>query len=254
MREAVSTPPTSYTAELSHVTKSYRRRHLGRLTVARGIEDVSLGVKTGEVFGLLGLNGAGKTTAIKLLLGLLFPTQGEARLFQIPLPNRLVMRRIGYLPELPMLYKYLTVGELLELYGGLSDMTPEDIRRRAPEVIAAIGLGGQERKRLKEYSKGMLQRAGLAQALLHNPDLLILDEPQSGLDPLGLKEMRQLMLQLNGQGKTILFSSHNISEAEKICHRVGILQEGRLSRILERKDWDGREGRLEELFLETIHA
>jgi ABC-2 type transport system ATP-binding protein len=251
MREAVSTAPA---AELSNVTKTYRRSHLGRLTVSRGVENLSIQVRPGEIFGLLGLNGAGKTTAIKLLLGLLFPTQGETRLFDTPLPNREVMRRVGYLPELPMLYKYLTVGELLTLYGELSDMSPEAIRERLPQAIQDIGLGPHQHKRLKEYSKGMLQRAGLAQAILHHPDLLVLDEPQSGLDPLGLRDMRNLLIKQNSQGKTIFFSSHNISESEKICHRVAILHEGRLVRILDKKEWEGGEGRLEKLFLETVHA
>jgi ABC-2 type transport system ATP-binding protein len=253
MREAVN-ESSLLAAELSHVTKFYRRRHLGKLTLTRGVEDISLGVRPGEIFGLLGLNGAGKTTAIKLLLGLLFPTQGEAKLFQVRLPDRAVMRRVGYLPELPTLYKYLTIGELLNLYGSLSNLTPEQIRDRSRSVINDIGLEPHQSKRLGEYSKGMQQRAGFAQALLHDPDLLILDEPVSGLDPLGLKEMRQLLVRLNEQGKAIFFSSHIISEAEKICHRVGILHQGRISRVLDRKDWEGHEGRLEELFLETIHA
>jgi len=121
-------------------------------------------------------------------------------------------------------------------------------------VIQQVGLATHTKKRLGEYSKGMLQRAGLAQALLHDPDLLVLDEPVSGLDPLGLKDMRQLLLDLNHQGKTIFFSSHIISEAEKLCHRVGILHEGRLARTIEKPEWSGKEGRLEELFLEVIHA
>ncbi len=241
-------------AELSKVTKTYRRRHLGRLTVTRGVDGISLSVREGEIFGLLGLNGAGKTTTIKLLLGLLFPSQGEARLFRTRLPNQQVMQRIGYLPELPTLYKYLNIRELLQLYGSLSDLSEKHARQRADQVIHQIGLGPHQHKPLKDYSKGMLQRAGLAQALLHNPDLFILDEPVSGLDPLGLKEMRELLLQLNEHGKTIFFSSHIISEAEKICHRVGIMHQGQLSRVLEKKEWSGHEGRLEELFLETIHA
>jgi len=254
MREAVIETSSTLAAELLHVTKFYRRRHLGRLTVTRGIEDVSLDIRKGEVYGLLGLNGAGKTTTIKLLLGLLFPSAGEARLFDTPLPNRAIMHRIGYLPELPTLYKYLTIVELLNLYGELSDMPPDQRRARIPQVIQDIGLEPHQKKHLREYSKGMLQRAGLAQALLHNPDLLILDEPVSGLDPLGLKEMRSLLQRLNAQGKTIFFSSHIISEAEKLCHRVAILQDGRLDRVFERREWTGRDGRLEELFLETIHA
>jgi ABC-2 type transport system ATP-binding protein len=253
MRETITSPIPS-AAELFQVTKFYRRRHLGKLTVTRGIENVSLQIRQGEVFGLLGLNGAGKTTTIKLLLGLLFPSQGTAQLFSTALPNRQVMHRIGYLPELPTLYKYLTIGELLELYGHLSDMPDVELKERLPRIIQEMGLQPHTRKHLRDYSKGMLQRAGLAQALLHDPDLLILDEPVSGLDPLGLKDMRQLLQRLNGEGKTLFFSSHIISEAEKLCHRVGILHEGKLARILERKEWDGQEGRLEELFLETIHA
>ena len=124
----------------------------------------------------------------------------------------------------------------------------------AEKYAAQVGLAAHPNKRLGEYSKGMLQRAGLAQALLHDPQLLVLDEPVSGLDPLGLKDMRQLLLELNQQGKTIFFSSHIISEAEKLCHRVGILHQGRMARVIEKKEWSGREGHLESLFLETIHA
>lgn len=254
MREAVSAMSTASAAHLNNVTKVYRRRHLGKLTITPGVEDISLQLQNGEVFGLLGLNGAGKTTTIKLLLGLLFPTRGEVRLFDAPLPNLEVMRRVGYLPELPSFYKYLTVDELLTLYGSLSDLSSNDIRQRSNTVLAQVGLTAHTRKRLGEYSKGMLQRAGLAQALLHDPQLFVLDEPVSGLDPLGLKEMRQLLQDLNRRGKTIFFSSHIISEAEKLCHRVGILHQGRLARVIDKKEWDGGEGKLEKLFLETIHA
>ena len=241
-------------AELQNVTKVYRRRHLGKLTVTPGIESVTMNLRQGEVFGLLGLNGAGKTTTIKLLLGLLSPSQGNVRLFDKPLPNLNVMNQVGYLPELPSFYKYLTVVELLTLYATLSEQPQRRLEERIPRVIAQVGLEAHTKKRLGEYSKGMLQRAGLAQALLHNPDLLVLDEPVSGLDPLSLIELRQLLIELNTQGKTIFFSSHIISEAEKLCHRVGILHQGRLVRTIDKSEWTGREGHLEELFLETIHA
>lgn len=240
-------------AELSQVTKVYRRRHLGKLTVTPGIAELSLSIHSGEIFGLLGLNGAGKTTTIKLLLGLLFPTQGLVRLFDQPLPNRDVMHRVGYLPELPTFYKYLTAGELLKLYGTLSDMPLDGLSVRINQVLEEVGLGQQQKKRLGEFSKGMLQRAGLAQAILHDPELFVLDEPVSGLDPLGLKDMRQLLVKLNQRGKTIFFSSHIISEAEKLCHRVGIIHQGKLARIIERKEWETGGG-LEARFLETIHA
>ncbi len=241
-------------AHLDNVTKVYRRRHLGKLTVTPGVDHITLAIKQGEVFGLLGLNGAGKTTTIKLLLGLLFPTTGRVSLFGQPLPNLHIMNKIGYLPELPTFYKYLTVGELLSLYATLSDLPASQLKDRAPKVIAQVGLAPHQKKRLGEFSKGMLQRAGLAQAMLHDPDLLVLDEPVSGLDPLGLKEMRQLLAELNQDGKTIFFSSHIISEAEKLCHRVAIIHQGRLARIIERREWTGREGDLEQLFLSTIHA
>jgi ABC-2 type transport system ATP-binding protein len=252
MRETVASQ--GYAAELLDVHKVYRRRHLGRLTVTRGVENLTLQIRCGEVFGLLGLNGAGKTTTIKLLLGLLFPGRGESRIYGQRLPDKAIMRRVGYLPELPTLYRYLNAEELLTLYGQLSDLSPSELRSRIPALIQDVGLDSHRHKRLKEYSKGMLQRAGLAQALLHDPDLFILDEPVSGLDPLGLKEMREILVRLHEKGKTIFFSSHIISEAEKICDRVGILHQGRLSRILERNEWSGRDGRLEELFLETVHA
>jgi ABC-2 type transport system ATP-binding protein len=249
MREAVTDKPA---AELINVTKYYRKRHLGRLTVTPGVENLSLEIRPGEIFGLLGLNGAGKTTTIKLLLGLLFPQRGEARLFKVRLPDRAVMRRIGYLPELPMLYKYLTIDELLTLYGELSEVPASQLATRRDAVIADVGMEPHRRKRLREFSKGMQQRAGLAQALIHDPDLLILDEPVSGLDPLGLRDMRDLLVRLNQQGKTIFFSSHIISEAEKLCHRVGIMHQGRLACVLDRSAWDGKPGGLEKLFLETV--
>lgn len=241
-------------AQLQNVTKVYRRSHLGKLTITPGVADVSFEVQQGEVFGLLGLNGAGKTTTIKLLLGLLFPTQGSVSLFGHLLPDLAIMNKVGYLPELPNFYKYLTIQELLELYATLSDLSSAFLRERMPSIIQLVGLEPHRKKSLREYSKGMLQRAGLAQALLHNPDLLVLDEPVSGLDPLGLAEMRALLAKLNGEGKTIFFSSHIISEAEKLCHRVGILHGGRLAAIIPRAEWEGRPGRLEERFLEVIHA
>jgi ABC-2 type transport system ATP-binding protein len=244
----------SIAAQLQNVTKVYRRRHLGMLTLTPGIDSVSFTIPKGQIIGLLGLNGAGKTTTIKLLLGLLFPTSGRVSLFDQDLPNLNIMNKVGYLPELPTFYKFLTVGELLRLYATLSDLPRQKLAERAPQVIKQVGLGPHQTKRLGEFSKGMLQRAGLAQALLHDPELLVLDEPVSGLDPLGLKEMRQILLDLNKQGKTIFFSSHIISEAEKLCHQVAILHEGRLARLIERAEWGDKEGHLESLFLETIHA
>ncbi len=246
--------PEVLAAHLDNVTKVYRRSHLGKIAITPGVSNLTLEVRPGEVFGLLGLNGAGKTTTIKLLLGLLFPTKGHVRLFGQTLPQLAVMNRVGYLPELPSFYKYLTVVELLELYATLSDLPRQTLTKRIPRVIDQVGLGPHQKKRLREFSKGMLQRAGLAQALLHDPSLLVLDEPVSGLDPLGLKEMRQLLEDLNKDGKTIFFSSHIISEAEKLCDRVGILHQGQLAAIIPRSEWKKEPGSLEKQFLKTIHA
>ncbi len=246
--------PEVFAAQLENVSKVYRRSHLGRLTLTPGVENLSLELREGEVFGLLGLNGAGKTTTIKLLLGLLFPNQGRVRLFGQDLPNLAIMNHVGYLPEIPNFYKYLTITELLGLYATLSDLPRRTLEERIPDVIKRVGLLPHIQKHLREYSKGMLQRAGLAQALLHDPKLLLLDEPVSGLDPLGLKELRQLLLDLNQQGKTIFFSSHIISEAEKLCHRVGVLHQGRLVGIIEKAEWEHSPGQLEKRFLEVIHA
>lgn len=252
MRESVT---SNSAAELVRVTKIYRRRHLGKLTLTPGVMDLSLAIREGEIFGLLGLNGAGKTTALKLLLGLLFPTRGEVRLFGSSLQNRQVLQNVGYLPELPSFYKYLTITELLELYGQLSHLPKAQLPERIHTLTKEVGLAPHVQKPLRDYSKGMLQRAGLAQALLHDPHLLIFDEPVSGLDPLGLMEMRERIAALNARGKTVLFSTHIITEAEKLCHRVAILHQGSLKRVLERQDWKSAgEGGLEKLFLETIHA
>ena len=188
------------------------------------------------------------------MLGLLFPTAGEVRLFDQKLPNLAVMGQVGYLPELPSFYRYLTITELLRLYATLSNLPPGRFHERLPRVLAQVGLTAHLHKRMGEYSKGMLQRAGLAQAMLHDPQFLVLDEPVSGLDPLGLKEMRQLLAELNAQGKTIFFSSHIISEAEKLCHRVGIIHEGKLARVIQRSEWVNANGGLEKLFVDTVHV
>ena len=235
-----------------NLTKIYRRRHLGRLKETRAVKNLNLEIKEGEIFSLLGLNGSGKTTTIKLLLGLLFPTQGKVYIREKLMPDRKIVRFIGYLPELPYFYKYLTVNELLNLYARLSEMPSPEIKQRIEQILQIIGLEKEENKRIGELSRGMLQRVGIAQALLHHPQILIFDEPVSGLDPVGIRETRELLLKLRKEGKTIFFSSHIISEVEKISDRVGILDQGELVSVLEQKDWSSREGKLEEIFLETV--
>lgn len=238
--------------EVKGLTKNYKRSHLGRTTTSRGVVDLSFSVRSGEVFGLLGLNGSGKTTTIKLILGLLFPTSGQVNLFGQPVPNPSVQRRIGYLPEVPYFYRNLTPVEVLRLYGTLSGMSSSSIGPRTTDVLKLVKMEHASQKPMREFSKGMLQRVGLAQALLHEPDFLILDEPVTGLDPLGIRQSRELVTQLNKHGKTILFSSHSISELERLAHRVAILVDGKLVRLLDESEWRSQPGRLEEIFISTL--
>lgn len=217
-----------------------------------GVRDLSLEIRSGEIFGLLGLNGAGKTTTLKLILGLLFPTGGEISILGKKLPDLSVSRRIGFLPEVPYFPRHLTVDEILRFYGLLSEIPAGEMEKRTNEVLETVRMTAHRNKRVKECSKGMMQRLSLAQALIHDPDFLILDEPITGLDPLGLTEMRELILALNRKGKTILFSSHIISEVEKIAQRVGILADGRLVKVLDSKDWAQKPGTLERIFVQTV--
>lgn len=234
------------------LTKIYRKRHLGKLKETLAVKNLNLEIKESEIFSLLGLNGSGKTTTIKLLLGLLFPTQGGVYLHGKLMPDREVIRTVGYLPELPSLYRSLTINELLSFYAYLSEVPSSRINSRINEVLQIVSLGKEKNKRVGELSRGMLQRVGIAQALFHNPEILVFDEPVSGLDPVGIREMRELILKLKKEGKTIFFSSHIISEVEKISDRVGILHQGELVSVLGQKDWSDQQGKLEEIFFQKI--
>ncbi|MBI5201214.1 MAG: ABC transporter ATP-binding protein [Elusimicrobia bacterium] len=234
------------------VTKQYLYSHLGRTTVSRGIEDLDLAVAEGGALGLLGLNGSGKTTTMKLALGLLNPTKGAVTVFGRTAGTRETHQLMGYLPELPYFYPYLTPVETLSLFGKLSGLSPVDLKSRIPEVLEQVGLGASRDRRMSQFSKGMLQRVGMAQAILHEPKLLLLDEPVSGLDPLAIAEFRSLLVALREKGKALLISSHSISEVERVCDRAAILVEGKLVRIVEQADWASHPGRLEELFVETV--
>ena len=194
----------------------------------RVLDRLSLQVGVGEVFGFLGPNGAGKTTTLKLLLQLVFPTSGEARIFGRPAGDLAAKRRLGYLPEQPYFYDHLTAEELLTYYGGLFGIPSADRRRRVDALLDEVGIGKQRREPLRKFSKGMLQRVGIAQALINEPELVILDEPMSGLDPLGRRDVRALILRLRDRGCTVFFSSHVLSDAEALCSRVAILAKGRL--------------------------
>jgi ABC-2 type transport system ATP-binding protein len=192
---------------------------------------LNLQINRGEIFGLLGPNGSGKTTTIKLLLGLLFPTDGEALVFGQPGADVKKNERIGYLPEESYLYRFLNAEETLDFYGRLFDM-PADVRRqRSRELIDMVGLSADKKRVLKEYSKGMRQRIGLAQALINDPELVILDEPTSGLDPLGAKWMKDLIRQLRLKGKSVIMCSHRLDDVQDVCDRIAILYEGELQEL-----------------------
>src|SRR4051795_6099086 len=194
----------------------------------RALDRLTLEVEAGEVFGFLGPNGAGKTTTLKLLMQLVFPTSGRAELFGRPLGDFAVKRRIGYLPENPYFYDYLTAEELLQYFAALFGYRRAECRARATRLLDDVGIAGERRLQLRKFSKGMLQRVGIAQALINDPDLVIFDEPMSGLDPLGRREVRALILRLRDRGCTVFFSSHVLSDAEALCSRVAILAKGRL--------------------------
>ena len=194
----------------------------------RVLDGLSLQVEAGEVFGFLGPNGAGKTTTLKLLLQLVFPTSGDARVLGRPPGDLAAKRRLGYLPENPYFYDYLTAEELLNYFGGLLGLRGPARAKRVSSLLDEVGIGADRRLQLRKFSKGMLQRVGIAQALLNEPELVIFDEPMSGLDPLGRRDVRQLILRLRDRGCTVFFSSHVLSDAETLCGRVAILAKGRL--------------------------
>src|SRR6187401_1538055 len=194
----------------------------------RALDRLSIEVAPGDVFGFLGPNGAGKTTTLKLLMQLVFPSGGEAEILGRPLGDVSLRRRIGYLPENPYFYDHLTAEELLDYYGRLFGQGAAERRQRVSGTLDRLGIGAERRLPLRKFSKGMLQRVGLAQALLNDPELVILDEPMSGLDPLGRRDVRALILRLRDRGCTVFFSSHVLSDAEALCSRVAILAKGKL--------------------------
>ena len=210
----------------------------------RVLDGLSLQVEAGEVFGFLGPNGAGKTTTLKLLLQLVFPTSGDARVLGRPPGDLAAKRRLGYLPENPYFYDYLTAEELLNYFGGLLGLRGPGRAKQVSSLLDEVGIGADRRLQLRKFSKGMLQRVGIAQALLNEPELVIFDEPMSGLDPLGRRDVRQLILRLRDRGCTVFFSSHVLSDAEALCGRVAILAKGRLV----------ASGRLSEILAFGVHG
>jgi len=211
----------------SELTKHYRVG-FWRPRPYLALDHVSLEVKHGEVFGFLGPNGAGKTTMLKLLMQLVFPTFGSAEIMGRPIGDIEVRRHIGYLPENPVFYDNLSAEELLRYFASLFGYSSADRRTRVSRLLDEVGLGAERRLQLRKYSKGMVQRVGLAQALLNDPEIVFLDEPMSGLDPLGRREVRDLILRLRDRGTTVFFSSHILSDAETLCSSVAIVAAGRL--------------------------
>ena len=213
--------------EIKDLRVEYRTRAIGQATKL-AVDGLNLSVSKGEVFGFLGPNGAGKTTTMNVLLGFVNATGGEARLFGVNVREPIARQRIGYLPELTYYYKFLTAEELLRFYARVFGIPRAETEKRIDELLKLVELEPARKRLIKSYSKGMQQRVGLAQALINNPDLLILDEPTSGLDPIGRMKVREIIQRLKNEGKTVLFSSHELGEVETVCDRVAILHEGKL--------------------------
>jgi ABC-2 type transport system ATP-binding protein len=213
--------------DIRGLDKSYPVGHIRR-TTKPALIDLTLAVSAGEVFGYLGPNGAGKTTTLKILTGLVFPDKGEVSLLGRPLGDRVVRHRIGFLPENPYFYDYLTPREYLDYAGRLFGLGSRERKDRARELLDRVGLTASADVPVRRFSKGMLQRMGIAQALVNSPDLVFLDEPMSGLDPIGRRLVREMILDLKRDGKTVFFSTHILSDAETLCDRVALLRQGRL--------------------------
>jgi ABC-2 type transport system ATP-binding protein len=215
--------------ETRALTKVYRD-FWGRQKV-RALKALDLEIYQGEVVGLLGPNGSGKTTTLKLLLGLLFPTEGQALIFGKDSTDVAKNERVGYLPEESYLYRFLNAEETLDFYGRLFDISPQVRRQRIDQLIAMVGLEQARKRQLKEYSKGMTRRIGLAQALINEPELILLDEPTSGLDPIGTREMKDLILRFRDEGKTVVMCSHLLADVQDVCDRIAILHQGELKEL-----------------------
>ena len=219
----------------------------------KAVSGLTLSLEKGEVMGFLGTNGAGKTTTIKMLLGLIKPTSGSVSVMGGDPSDPVVRAKIGYMPEIAYYYPYLNACELMSFYGGICGLDAKTVKSRTAELLAAVGLADAAKRPLKTYSKGMLQRAGIAQALLSDPDLLVLDEPFTGLDPLARIHFRELMRSLREKGKSIFFSSHELGETELLCDKVAIMKQGRCVYQGPVKDIAGDgESNLERLFLQTL--
>jgi ABC-2 type transport system ATP-binding protein len=233
---------------IDNLTKDYEVGFWRKRKV-RALDNLSLSVNAGEIFGFLGANGAGKTTTLKILMRLIFPTAGSARILDEDISNVLMHQRIGYLPENPYFYDYLTALEFLHYCGRIFGLAPKHCRERSRALLAQVHLDEKRwDTQLRKFSKGMLQRVGMAQAIINDPEIVFLDEPMSGLDPIGRREVRDLIASLRNQGKTVFMCSHILSDIEVLCDRVAILKRGRLSHVgylEELRRGDQRDGRME---------
>ena len=237
--ESSASVAAPFAAETVGLTKRYPLTWKRKVLVA--LDHLDLQIKQGEVFGLLGPNGSGKSTTLKLLLGLIIPSDGEARIFGLPPESLEARRRVGFLPENPYFYGFLNGDETLRFYGKLCGVTGNKLKKRIEELIDLVGLQNGRERPLRSYSKGMLQRIGLAQALIHDPDLLFLDEPTAGVDPLGSAQIRDLIHRLKKMGKTVIFSSHLLEQVQEVADRVAIFSLGK--KVLE--------GSIESLLVEN---
>jgi ABC-2 type transport system ATP-binding protein len=220
----------SFAIETENLSKEYPHGFL-HLKKKTSLDDLTMQVQDGEVFGLLGPNGAGKSTTIKLLMAIIFPTAGSARILGKPVSDVSMHRDLGYLPEQPYFYDYLTAAEVLDYFARFHGYSAAERGERVQKMLKKVGLETAGKIQLRKYSKGMLQRVGLAQAILHDPKLVMLDEPMSGLDPVGRREVRDIILELKNAGKTILFSTHILPDAEMLCDRVGVIAGGKLQGV-----------------------
>lgn len=243
--------------EIKNLSYVYRGDWL--LSKVRALKDVSLDVLSGEAFGFLGQNGAGKTTAIKCILNLIRPSSGEIKIFGESSKNTAARRSIGYLPEQPYFYDHLSVEETVSFYARLSGVAPNDLAQAVAEVLDLVQIGSRRAHRMRSLSKGLTQRVALAQALVAKPNLLILDEPFSGLDPLGRRQFRELLLALKAQGCTLFMSSHILSDVEQICDRASVLVQGELKGVVSMKELAAGSGQgqgrtLEGYFMKLVES
>ena len=229
MNTVNDTETKSPVLEFVDLAKEFR---LGlQLTRVKAVRGVSLSVEAGEIFGYLGPNGAGKTTTMKMAMGLIQPSAGSVKLFGRTMQDPMIRSRVGYLPEHPYFYDYLSATEILDFYAELYGLDRRTRKRRVGELLELVGLSHAAHRTLRRFSKGMLQRVGIAQAIINDPDLVILDEPLSGLDPMGRKEVRDIIVSLREQGKTVFFSTHILHDIETICDRVALLIQGKLEKV-----------------------